>query len=240
MIFSFVFMVAGFAHAEVATYSMNNIIFDSGSTMTGDFSWTYDVGDFENGVGHFSSLEIPYTTHNHTDLNITFDIGGSIEFTLPGNLHDDGVDITLFLVQPLTPDSGSSIDLARSRYDIGGNGFHAGNFLAGNIAPAALSGIGGQPTSPMSGTTLTAYPNPFNPRTKIEFELERESAVRLEIFDLRGRSIRVLDETVHSPGVYSVNWDGTDGFGQSVPSGHYFAVLQAGGEFVSQPMMLVR
>jgi hypothetical protein len=135
MICSFIFIAAFNAHAATVNYTLENIILDDDTQMTGRFSWTFDIGDFENGVGQFSSLDIPFTSHDHTDLNATIDIEQSIEITLPGSVHDDGVDISLFLSQPLTPTTSSSIDLVRSKYEIGGNGFHTGLFLSGSITP---------------------------------------------------------------------------------------------------------
>jgi hypothetical protein len=136
MILGFVIMAASNVHAAVVTYTLQNVILDDNNMqMTGTFVWIYDVGDFENGVGHFTSLDIPYTSHDHTDLDAVFDIGNSIEITLAGSVHDDGVDITLFLLQPLTPTTSSSVDLVRSKYEIGGNGFHDGLFLSGNVSP---------------------------------------------------------------------------------------------------------
>ena len=133
-IFSFIIMTACNAHADTVIYTLDNVILDDNNTeMTGTFSWTFDIGDFENGVGIFSFLDIPFTLHDHTDLDAVFDIGSSIEITLEGSVHDDGVDITLFLLQPLTPTTSSSIDLVRSKYEIGGNGFHDGLFLSGSI-----------------------------------------------------------------------------------------------------------
>ena len=81
-----------------------------------------------------------FTLHNHTDLDAVFDIENSIEITLEGSVHDDGVDIALFLSQPLTPATSSSIDRVRSKYEIGGNGFHDGLFLSGSISPTLLPG----------------------------------------------------------------------------------------------------
>lgn len=241
IIISLIIMVASHAHADVVTYSLDNVILDDNNAqMFGEFTWTYDVGDFENGDGQFTYLDIPYTAHNHTDLNTTIDVGSSIEITLEGSVHDDGVDITLVLLQPLTATSGSLIDLGESHFEIGGNGFHTGIFLSGNILLSNLSGVEEQPISPMPTNTITNYPNPFNPRTNLVFELDHQSIVRLEIFDMRGRSIRTLTQSVHSPGIHSVIWDGTDRHGQSVPSGRYFARMQAGAEIVTQPMMLVR
>jgi hypothetical protein len=142
MLFALVMLAASNAHAAVAHYTLNDVILDDNNAqMTGTFSWTFDVGDFENGVGQFTFLDIPYTSHDHTDLDAVFDIGSSIEITLAGSVHDDGVDITLFLLQPLTPTTTSSIDLVRSKYEIGGNGFHDGLFLSGSISPTTLTPV---------------------------------------------------------------------------------------------------
>ena len=135
MICSFIFMAAFNAHAAEVNYTLENVILDDSTQMTGTFSWNFDIGDFENGIGQFTSLDIPHTSHDHTDLDATIDVGQSIEITLDGSTHDDGVDITLFLIEPLTPTTSSSIDLVRSKYEIGGNGFHDGFFLSGSVSP---------------------------------------------------------------------------------------------------------
>ena len=137
MICGFIFVAAFNAHAATVNYTLENVILDDNTQMTGTFSWTFDIGDFENGVGQFTFLEVPHTSHDHTDLNATIDVGQSIEITLPGSTHDDGVDITLVLLQALTPTTSSSINLILSKYEIGGNGFHDGLFLSGLISPAA-------------------------------------------------------------------------------------------------------
>ena len=138
LVFGFMGLAAFNVHAETVYYTLDNVILDDDRQMTGTFSWTYDAGDFENGTGQFVSLEIPWTSHNQDDLNATFDIGSSIEITLEGSVHDDGVDITLFLLQPLTPSTSSPIDLDRSKYEIGGNGFHTGVFQNGSILPPTV------------------------------------------------------------------------------------------------------
>jgi len=136
VISSLVILVASAVHAETVIYTLDNVILDDNNTpMSGTFSWTYTADDFENGVGVFTFLDIPFTIHDQTDLDSVIDIGNSIEITLAGSVHDDGVDITLFLSQPLTPTTPASIDLVRSKYDIGGNGFHTGWFLSGSVSP---------------------------------------------------------------------------------------------------------
>ena len=140
MVFTSVIIAAYDAHAASVNFTLDNVLLADSTQMTGTFSWTFDIGDFENGVGQFSSLVIPYTKHNQDDLNATIDVGQSIEITLEGSVHDDGVDITLVLLQPLTPITSSSIDPSASKYEIGGNGFHDGFFKSGSISPSTQPG----------------------------------------------------------------------------------------------------
>jgi hypothetical protein len=104
------FVTASVAYSDMVNYSLDNVILDDGTQMHGTFTWTFNTGDFENGDGQFNFLDIPHTSHDHTDLNATFDVSKSIEITLAGSTHDDGVDITLFLSQPLTPTTSSFIN----------------------------------------------------------------------------------------------------------------------------------
>ena len=66
------------------------------------------------------------------------------------------------------------------------------------------------------------YPNPFNPKTEIRYQIPKESFVDLVIFNIIGQKIRVLESSFLKPGFYSMNWDGTDDKGISVPTGVYF------------------
>jgi len=127
---------AGFnVSADTVVYKLENLILTDDTQMTGSFTWTFDPGAFENGVGQFTSLVIPHTAHDHTDLNVSFDIKKSIEISLPGSFHDDGVDIMLLLEIPLTPTIAAPIKGPESSYDIGGNSFYVGQFKSGVITP---------------------------------------------------------------------------------------------------------
>ena len=239
-VFSFFIMAAPMVHSEIVNYTLENVVLDDNNAqMFGSFSWTYDVGDFENGVGQFDFLDIPFTLHDHTDLNATFDIGSSIEITLEGSVHDDGVDITLFLLQPLSPTTGSEINLAQSRFEIGGNGFHTGIFLSGSIVPSDVVAV--EDLSALPTSTLKAYPNPFNPSTTIEFEIADHQTINLRVFDMRGRLIRnLVDSEALSPGRKSFLWDGKDDRGRSVPSGAYSYVLETESFRDVQKMVLLK
>ncbi len=127
------------AQAETILYTLENVILDDGTQMTGIFSWVYTPGDFENGIGTFHSLSIPWTTHDQDDLIATIE-PSQIEITFDGNVHGDGVDIKLVLEELLMPGASSLINTnhTESKYSIGGDKFHDGFFLGGSISPVEI------------------------------------------------------------------------------------------------------
>ena len=73
------------------------------------------------------------------------------------------------------------------------------------------------------------YPNPFNPSTKISFDVAKESAITLEIYNMLGQKVRTLiDNQRYQPGVYNdVIWNARDDQGNSVANGIYYLVFSA-------------
>lgn len=84
------------------------------------------------------------------------------------------------------------------------------------------------------------YPNPFNPETRISFQLPEANQVRLEVFDVLGRKIRVLIDQNLTAGVYDVRWDGKDQYGLVMASGVYVYRLQAGKYQQIRRMLLLK
>jgi hypothetical protein len=85
------------------------------------------------------------------------------------------------------------------------------------------------------------YPNPFNPQTKIEFAIPKESTVDVAVYDVHGRLIRNLVASErHSAGRYAVEWDGTDNAGGKVASGVYFCRMVAGQFMTTKKMTLLK
>jgi hypothetical protein len=93
---------------------------------------------------------------------------------------------------------------------------------------------------PTSFTLHTNYPNPFNPSTRITFDLKHNTDVHLAVYDIRGNLVAMLAEGHYSSGRYHLTWDGRDSFGRTMPSGVYLYRLQAGGEVFSRKMMLLK
>lgn len=79
------------------------------------------------------------------------------------------------------------------------------------------------------------YPNPFNPVTVINYQIPVVSDVRLEVYDLLGRSVEVLVNQELQPGQYSVSFDATQ-----LSSGTYILRLIADGQIFTKKMMLIK
>ena len=83
-------------------------------------------------------------------------------------------------------------------------------------------------------------PNPFNPVTTIRFDLPWREQVRLVVFDVSGRLVRVLTDGAMEPGRKSVTWNGRDSQRNLVASGVYFYRLVAGDFVQTKKMVLLR
>ena len=85
------------------------------------------------------------------------------------------------------------------------------------------------------------FPNPFHPQTTIEYALSEPAPVLLTIFDITGRQRKVLVvKSMQPPGRYRIDWDGTDEFGQKVPSGVYFYSLNTGSNSYTRRMVALK
>ncbi len=79
------------------------------------------------------------------------------------------------------------------------------------------------------------YPNPFNPRTTIRFQLPEATQVKLTIFDVNGRLVADLVNGMRQAGYHEVTWDAS-----GLASGMYICRVQAGDFTGLQKMMLIK
>jgi len=82
-------------------------------------------------------------------------------------------------------------------------------------------------------------PNPFNPRTSIDYTIDAPGRLTVKIFNVRGQLVRtLLDQKVETSG--RVIWDGTDDTGRHLASGVYFREARLGSEVAVGKMMLIK
>ena len=71
-------------------------------------------------------------------------------------------------------------------------------------------------------------PNPMRERAIVEYALPAAADVRLDVLDLQGRSVAVLDAGTRAAGRHHVLWSGQTGDGKAAP-GIYFVRFEADG-----------
>jgi len=82
------------------------------------------------------------------------------------------------------------------------------------------------------------YPNPFNPTTHISFDMPKTAAINVTVYDVLGRNVSTLINSVQQTGQHTVEWNGKNYAGMPVPSGTYF-VRMVSGEFVQVQKILL-
>jgi hypothetical protein len=89
--------------------------------------------------------------------------------------------------------------------------------------------------SPETFSLTQNFPNPFNPSTRINYQLPTINHVTLKVFDILGREVATLVNEVNRPGVYSVQWNAS-----GVASGVYFYRIEAGSFVETRKLVLLR
>lgn len=84
------------------------------------------------------------------------------------------------------------------------------------------------------------YPNPFNPVTKLSFNIREETKVILEIYNIKGQKIiTILNEKLKA-GNYEFIWNGTDEYGKQVCSGIYLYKLKTNNFEKCKKMLMLK
>lgn len=88
---------------------------------------------------------------------------------------------------------------------------------------------------PLSFALSQNYPNPFNPRTRIRFEVPKESQVSIRLYDVSGRLVHVIVDDRLEPGCYESLIDAS-----GMASGLYFCKMTAGSFQASRVLSLMK
>jgi Concanavalin A-like lectin/glucanases superfamily/Secretion system C-terminal sorting domain/Bacterial Ig domain len=92
------------------------------------------------------------------------------------------------------------------------------------VERAVIIGVDDEMIIPDDYVLHQNYPNPFNPSTMVKYGIPEQSNIRIEVFNMLGQSVGLLDNGSKSAGYYETIWNATN-----LPSGLYLISLRAEG-----------
>lgn len=173
---------------------------------------------------------------------------------LPGPVHLNAgyhtIDIRFFEsgvydgieVWWLRPGQGES-SIPYLGYNCDAGGFTVNPDTNWEIIPGSVLSVGASPVPEADRQALlhAACPNPFNPQTRIAFEMPQAGRATLRVYDMAERLVATLiDGQMLDAGPHAVDWQGRDGRGRPCASGLYFYRLETADEALTGRMTLLR
>ncbi len=209
----------------------------------GDYSLPVELSSFSARVKQNGSVLLEWITESEIE-NLGFVLERQTEGAPEG-----WEEIASYITDPELQGQGSVT--YRTEYSYTDNTVEIGKSYDYRLADVSYIGVKEYHTIHVLGITVTktipdkfilypAYPNPFNPVTKIDFDLPEASHVTLVVYDVTGREVATLVDGLEQEGRSSVVWDGKDGNGLKVSSGIYFVLMKANEKTTSQKIILLR
>jgi hypothetical protein len=225
--------VTGFSYATTTLNDYTTLMFNS----AGQLRWASRYNSPASGSDEAKAIVVDangnaYVTGGssmggtHVDYaTVKYNIYGqqlwALRFNGVGDDYDAATAITLDNSSNLyvtgTSMGSTSSDFATMRYAV-----------TTGIEP--VSGV-----IPKSFMLYNNYPNPFNPETKIKFDIPKTAFTKLTVYDITGRTVGTLINQDLSPGSYVYDFNAAQ-----LSSGVYFFKIQAGDFNDTKKMMLVK
>lgn len=178
---------------------------------------------------HVNATESGTFTLTATDFDIPAGISLYLKDTETGDVTEINnqfeYSFTLTAAKSTSPD----VDLTCSNEPKKVSPVSEARFLLVNEASAIENEI------PVEITLEQNYPNPFNPTTVINYQLPSSMDVTLQVFDMTGRRVAVLQEGTMPAGSHTINFDAT-----SLSSGVYMYSLKAGQQVFTKKLTLIK
>lgn len=213
-----------------------------------DVNWGFGVACNGNNAPILMENEISGHWYGVAAINGGMPNLGNVDNIFPGDdgrnfIHDNGLNGETFAFYNNTP-----LDqMAQFNY---WDALYAEDVIYHQVDNPALGLVNFEPEGnytnvpdsslPKVLESVSAYPNPFNPRVEIKLALAHDSHVSVVILDVAGRLVRQLQTSQLSTGSHTMIWDGNDRSGQASPSGVYFYRVVVGNESQIGKLALVR
>ncbi len=183
-------------------------IYDEGASLMSQLTsaqiWRVNTPQFDPQPGHYSDPVRVFIRANTPKSIIYYTTDGS----------EPNENSLIYNGQAITIGQNTTIKSYAIRYNWLDSDIITGEYIIGNVSV----------DENISHATrlFEAYPNPFNPKTNISFNLQQEEQVKINIYNIAGKSVRKLIDTKMPAGHHSVEWDGTDDTNNALGSGVYF------------------
>ncbi len=181
----------------------------------------------------FADSTLRFTDGEYFYVGYTFTSGDSLKN--PKILYDEALD-----------EPGSSWRLINGQWQVDAQAEKGGPLLRVKVKRSTGTGIGDGNAIPEAPTVFDLhgnYPNPFNPRTVIRYQLPAQPSpmtVRVSVFDLAGHAVAGLVDEVQAPGAHSLHWEGISDTGHALPSGVYILHVEAGESSATHKMIILK
>lgn len=174
----------------------------------------------------FDNIADPYQTHNLMD-----------------DLHEESVQQAYYFLKDRLYERLFALgDPLRSTLWYRDNWTEDGNVLVRSATRSmATAAERPQSGSPAGVDLHQNYPNPFRAKTTIRYQLDASTGIRLTIYDVMGRRVRMLEQSTAPAGTHSLKWDGADNAGRKLAGGTYLLRLETSdGTASTRRMTLLR
>lgn len=188
----------------------------------------------------------------YTDLQWVVSTDGGVTWSTPTVLGDASVsetypsvarrlevlsngDVVAHFLYYIDPVPGQSLFNPPSSGNNPQNGAAIGDWMYYSMVVAQLTDVNENPTIVNNFNLEQNYPNPFNPSTTIKYSVAERSNVNIKVYDMLGKEVANLVNTVKEAGSYEVSFNASN-----LASGMYVYSITAGNFTSSKKMMLMK
>ena len=216
-------------HTQPFTMTLNTGVITMGAKITDNGiirSWTNEAPllYFRKNTGSGWS--------SYTSVNVYSNVADSFYFQIPGSSLGTQVEY-YFAAQDIalpTP--------KMSTLPAGGNGINPPGTTsppAGFLFSVGTTGITSNGEIPTEYKLYNNYPNPFNPSTKIKFDIPKSSLVKLTVYDIIGKEVETLFNGNLNVGTYNVEFTA-----ENLSSGIYFYRIESVDFIDTKKMIFIK
>jgi len=121
------------------------------------------------------------------------------------------------------------------------NGTDSGTPLTYDLVTSATAFVGVDDAPETTELLFAgARPNPVRDGTRFAYSLPQAGTVRLALYDVGGRRVRMIVDGIRSAGSHNEAWDGRGDDGGPVSSGLYWARFEAAGRSFTRRVSVLR